>query len=498
MDVDLAALFRPATAHPSGWRRMPAVARDSMVATSHPLATLAGLRALDAGGNAVDAALAGAAVLCVAEPMATGIGGDAFAIVWSADVLHGLNGSGRAPAVVDEVRVEERGPRSVTVPGAVRAWADLAERFGRLGLDAALSVAIDLAERGLACTPRVADLWAANRFAPWPAPRAGETYRLPELAATLRRIGESGPAALYEGPVAEAIASACWLSESDLAAHEGEWVEPLRYDYRGVEICELPPNGQGAAALLALALYDGLPPGIHSQIEAMKLAFADAHRYIADEPLPAFLLEPSHLAERRALVSPDRALDPGPSTPPRGGTTYLCAVDGDGTAVSLIQSLYMGFGSGVVAPGTGVVLQNRGACFVETEGHPNRLAPSRRPFHTIIPGALLEGGRLLGPFGVMGGPMQPQGHFQVVTRLVDHGDDPQAALDAPRFRVVEGRSVELEPGLWHDEDALRRLGHEVVRANVQHSFGVGQAILRLRDGWVGGSDGRGDGFAAGR
>jgi gamma-glutamyltranspeptidase/glutathione hydrolase len=498
VETDLDALFRPGSARPSGWRRMPAVSGESMVATSHPLATRAGLRALEAGGNAVDAALASAAALCVAEPMATGVGGDAFAIVWADGSLHGLNGSGRSPAAVEELRVDERGPRSVTVPGAVCAWSDLAERFGRLGLDRVLSDAIDLAETGLACTARIADLWGRNPFAPWPAPRAGEAYRLPELGATLRRIAESGPAAFYEGVVAEAIASVSWLEESDLAAHAGEWVDPLRFDYRGVDVCELPPNGQGAAALLALALYDGLPPGLHSQIEAMKLAFADAYRYIGDEPLPSFFLDPSHLAERRALVSAEHALDPGPSMPPRGGTTYLCAVDGDGTAISFIQSLYMGFGSGVVAPGTGVVLQNRGACFVETEGHPNRLAPSRRPFHTIIPGMLLEDGRLLGPFGVMGGPMQPQGHFQVVVRLVDHGDDPQAALDAPRFRVVEGRAVELEPGLWRDQEALTRLGHEVARADTQHSFGVGQVILRHEDGWLGGSDGRGDGFAAGR
>jgi gamma-glutamyltranspeptidase/glutathione hydrolase len=498
MDVDLTALFRPGTAHPSGWRRMPAVSGESMVATSHPAATLAGLRALDAGGNAVDAALAAAAALCVAEPMATGIGGDAFAIVWADGGLHGLNGSGRSPAVIDEVMVDTRGPRSVTVPGAVRAWADLAERFGRLGLDAVLGPAIDLAERGLACSARIADRWAHNPVAPWRAPKTGERYRLPELGATLRRIADEGPDAFYHGAVAEAIAAASWLDVSDLASHAGEWVEPLRYDYRGVDVCELPPNGQGAAALLALALYDGLPPGLHSQIEAMKLAFADAYRYIADEPLPSFVLEPSHLAARRALVRADRALDPVPSSPPRGGTTYLCAVDGDGRAISFIQSLYDGFGSGVVAPGTGVVLQNRGACFVETEGHPNRLAPGRRPFHTIIPGMLLEGGKLLGPFGVMGGLMQPQGHFQVVMRLVDHGDDPQAALDAPRFRVVEGRTVQLEPGLWRDEETLRLLGHDVARGDGPHPFGVGQAILRLGDGWVGGSDGRGDGFAAGR
>lgn len=498
MEADLDALFSAEGVRSSGWRRMPSVAGESMVASSHPRATLAGLAALDRGGNAVDAALAAAAVLCVAEPMATGIGGDAFAIVWADGRLHGLNGSGRSPAAIDEVRVDERGPRSVTVPGAVRAWADLADRFGRLGLDAVLAPAIDFAEGGGPCTARIAHFWARNEFAPWPAPRTGERYRLPELGATLRRIAEEGPSALYSGPVAEAIASVSWLEEPDLAAHVGEWVEPLRLEYRGVEVCELPPNGQGAAALLALGLYDGLPPGLHSQIESMKLAFADAHRFIADEPLPGFLLDAAHLAERRSLVREDVALEPPPSTPPRGGTTYLCAVDGDGMAVSLIQSLYMGFGSGVVAPGTGVVLQNRGACFVEEEGHPNRLAPSRRPFHTIIPGMLLESGRLLGPFGVMGGPMQPQGHFQVVLRLVDHGDNPQAALDAPRFRFVEGRTVELEPGLWEEAESLRRRGHDVVLADVQHGFGVGQAILRLGDGWIGGSDGRGDGFAAGR
>jgi gamma-glutamyltranspeptidase/glutathione hydrolase len=499
VELDLAAAFRAGNAHPSGWRRVPAVSGESMVATSHPLATLAGLRALDRGGNAVDAALAAAAVLCVAEPMATGIGGDAFALVWERGALHGLNGSGRAPAVVDEIRVDERGPRSVTVPGAVRAWADLAQRFGRLGLDAALDVAVDLAADGLACTARVADLWVRSGAAPWRAPAAGERYRLRELGAALRRIADEGPDALYRGEVAEAIAAVTWLETDDLAAHRGEWVEPIRYDYRGVEVCELPPNGQGAAALLALALYDGLPPGLHSQIEAMKLARADAHRHIADEPLPPFLLDPGHLASRRQLVRQDRALHPAPSTPPRGGTTYLCAVDAGGLAVSFIQSLYMGFGSGVVAPGTGVVLQNRGACFVEDEGHPNQLAPSRRPFHTIIPGMLLEGGELLGPFGVMGGPMQPQGHFQVVARVVDHGDDPQAALDAPRFRVDAGRTVELEPGLWPEEERLARLGHDVVRASAPHGFGVGQMILRGGGGgWIGGSDSRGDGFAAGR
>jgi gamma-glutamyltranspeptidase/glutathione hydrolase len=497
VDVDLEALFHPGSARGSGWRRMPAVSGDAMIATSHPLASAAGLEAFRAGGNAVDAALAAAVVLTVAEPTDNGPGGDAFAIVWHDGRLHGLNGSGRSPGRLDAPQVDETGPRSVTVPGAVRAWADLAGRFGRLGLERALEHGAVLALRGAACTARIAHKWALAPTPPFPAPALGERFVVPDLAETLRLLAADGPDAFYRGRVAEAIAAACWLEEGDLAAHRSEWVEPLRYDYRGVEVCELPPNGQGAAALLALALYDGLEPGLHSQIEAMKLAFADAHAYVADGPLPVGLLEPAHLAARRALVDPARALEPEPSVLPRGGTTYLCAVDGNGNAISLIQSLYGRFGSGIVAPGTGVVLQNRAAGFVETEGHPNRLGPGRRPFHTIIPGMLLEDGELLGPFGVMGGPMQPQGHMQVVLRLVDHGDDPQAALDAPRWRVDGGLDVQLEPGLWGSLDQLAALGHRVRRADVVHDFGVGQAILRLGDALIGGSDGRGDGFAAG-
>ena len=498
MRLDLEALFRAGAAHPSGWRRMPAVAGEAMIATSHPLATAAGLAAFGEGGNAVDAALAAAAVLTVAEPTDNGVGGDAFALVWHDGRLHGLNGSGRSPRVLDELRVDGTGPRSVTVPGAVRAWGDLAERFGRLGLDRALSHAAELAKHGVACSARIADKWARAAQAPFPAPGVGGRFVIPDLAQTLARLAADGPDAFYQGQVAAAIAATSWLDEQDLADHRSEWVEPLRYDYRGVEVCELPPNGQGAAALIALALYDGLEPGLHSQLEATKLALADVYAHVGDVPLPIELLDPRHLAGRRSLVDPARALDPAPSVLPRGGTTYLCAVDADGTAISLIQSVFGTFGSGVVAPGTGIVLQNRGAGFVEDAAHPNRLAPGRRPFHTIIPGMLLEGGGLLGPFGVMGGAMQPQGHFQVVLRLVDHGDDPQAALDGPRWRVGAGRAVELEPGLWHTEEALAALGHDVRRATVQHPFGVGQVILRIGDALVGGSDGRGDGFAAGR
>jgi gamma-glutamyltranspeptidase/glutathione hydrolase len=467
-----------------------------MVATSHPLATRAGVRALERGGNAVDAALAAAAVLTVAEPTDNGPGGDAFTLVWHEGELHGLNGSGRSPAELDDPRADVAGPRSVTVPGAVRAWADLAERFGRLGLDAALVPAADLAERGLACTARIADKWARAPRAPWPAPRPGERYRLPELAATFRLLAEQGPDAFYRGRVAEAIAASTWLSVDDLAAHASEWVEPLRRDYRGVTVCELPPNGQGVAALLALAVYEGLEPSLHAQVEAMKLAFADVHAHVADGPLPGWFLRAEHVDALRARYDPARAGAPRPWRPPRSDTTYLCVVDADRTAVSLIQSVYESFGSGVVAPGTGVILQNRAACFTEEEGHPNALAPRKRPFHTIIPGLLLAEGELLGPFGVMGGPMQPQGHFQLISHLVDDRLDPQGALDMPRWRVDPGGVVALEPNLWRKAEMLERLGHRVARSKLPHGFGVGQCILAIGEALVGGSDGRGDGYAA--
>ena len=467
------------------------------MATSHPLATRAGVRALERGGNAADAALAATAMLCVAEPGHTGLGGDLFAQIWWDGELHGLNGSGRSPAELPELVVYATGPRSVTVPGAVRAWADLADRYGLLGLDAALADAIGAAERGVAATERVARDWAASDRAPWPAPRVAQVYALPELARTLRRIAGDGPAGFYAGEVAEAIAGSSWLSVDDLAAHRSEWVEPLRVRYRDVEVCELPPNGQGAAALIALGLLEGLPDTLHSRIEATKLALADAYAWVADGPLPEFLLEPEQLVERRALVSPERALDPRPSVPQRSGTTYLCAVDADRNAVSLIQSTYEHFGSGVLAGDTGVVLQNRGACFVETEGHPNRIAPAKRPFHTIIPGMLLRDDSLLGPFGVMGGAMQAQGHVQLVHAMIEGGLDPQRALDEPRFRVEDGKRVALEPGLWIEAPELRELGHDVDLAEDEQGFGVGQCIRVDGDALVGGSDGRGDGHVSG-
>ena len=480
-----------ATSGASGWCRLPTIAAEAMVATSHPLATRAGVRALEAGGNAVDAALAAAAMLTVCEPPHNGVGGDAFAQVWFDGALHGLNGSGRAPAHIDRPTVDAAGPRSVTVPGAVRAWADLAERFGRLGLDAALAGAVDAARNGVAATARIAEHWrAAEAHAPWPAPRPGERYRLPDLAATLEAIAQDGPAALYEGPVAAAIAAASWLTEDDLAAHRSEWVTPLRRAYRGVEVCELPPNTQGAAALVALGIADGLDGSLHGDVEAVKLGLDWAARAIGDAPV-----ELPDVDALRARIAADAASDT--RVWPGAGTTYLCAIDRERNAISHIQSIFAGFGSGVRVGETGIALHNRGAGFTEEEGHPNRIAAGRRPFHTIIPGLLLRDGGLLGVFGVMGAAMQAQAHFQVVRRVVDEGLDPQAALDAARFRAHGGRRLEVEPGLAGEVEGLRARGHDVRVADAPHGFGVGQMIVADGDALVGGSDGRADGHAAG-
>ncbi|HET6173613.1 MAG TPA: gamma-glutamyltransferase family protein [Gaiellales bacterium] len=493
-----------------------------MVATSQPLATQAGLRALERGGNAIDAALAAAAVLCVVEPMSTGVGGDCFALVWRDGELTGLNASGRAPAAADPdamgTAIPVRGPLSITAPGAVAGWAALAERHGRLGLDRALADAIAFAERGFAVTPVIAGYWAAAardlaqyeeaRDLLLPAPGVGQIVHQPELAATLRRIASEGADGFYRGVVADAITRVTPLSHEDLQASHAEWVEPLRKHYRGVEVCEIPPNGQGVAALQALGILEGLDhtggsalERVHLQAEAMKLAFADAERHVHDGPLPARYLDEEYLAARRALIDPGRAGSPPAGALERSGTVYLCAVDEDRNACSLIQSVYHGFGSLVAAPGTGVVLQNRGHCFTLEPGHPNRLAPGKRPYHTIIPGLLLRDGALLGPFGVMGGHMQPQGHLQVVSHMVDRGLDPQAALDEPRWRLdrVErhGWTLALEEPFYGMATALAQRGHRVLCDPAPESFGGGQAVLVRGDALIGGSESRKDGVALG-
>jgi gamma-glutamyltranspeptidase / glutathione hydrolase len=464
--------------------RPPAVAAGAMVATSQPLATRAGLRALERGGNAADAALAAAAVLCVTEPMSTGIGGDCFAQVWRDGRLEALDAAGPAPTSAEPLEpVEESGPRSVTVPGAVAGWAALAERYGRLGLDVCLSDAIDAAEGGFAVAARTAGLWQRTGGPLGPPPAVGDVVGAPELAATLRRIAEDGPTAFYAGDVAQAICSVSWLGAEDLASYEPRWVEPLRLEYKGVEVCELPPPTQGVCALEALGLLERSSPGLAGKIRCVQLALEDALARVRDGADVSELISPAFLDARRGRPAVGE---------PAGGTVYLCAVDADRTAVSFIQSLFDPFGSGIVAPGTGVVLQNRGACFSVS----GAVEPGRRPYHTIIPGMLLRDGELMGPFGVMGGFIQAQAHAQLVSAIVDDALDPQAALDRPRFRV-ERDLVRLEEGLWEHESDLQRLGYATVRETDTSCFGGGQAILVVGDALVGGSDSRKDGYAGG-
>ncbi|MEM9564993.1 MAG: gamma-glutamyltransferase family protein [Actinomycetota bacterium] len=531
--------------YPFASRRSAVLATGGVVATSQPLAAQAGLGVLADGGTAVDAAIATAAVLTVVEPCSNGLGSDAFALVWADGELHGLNGSGRWPAAssADELRaaghraMPERGWTPVTVPGAVDSWHELHGRFGRLPIDRILAPAIRYATEGHPLSSVVARQWAASadffaravrdlpELAGWAtvfapdgrAPGAGEVWRSPGHARGLTCLAENGLRDFYEGEVAAAIADDAAetggrLTADDLAAHHAEWVEPIGVDYRGHRVWEIPPNGQGIAALLALGMLERtdladrpqIDPGAwHLQIEAMKLAFADSDTYVGDQqrvdvPVDG-LLDPAYLTERAALIG-DRA-GPAPNGEPRrGGTVYLCAADADGMMISFIQSNYMGFGSGVVVPSHGISLQNRGAGFVLDQGHPNEAAPGRRPRHTIIPGFLTRAdGTPVGPFGVMGGEMQPQGHLQVVSAMVDHARNPQAALDAPRWQVERDGRVRLEPQV-PDEivDGLRARGHEVTVESGRMAFGRGQIIVRSPDGvYAAGSEPRADGCAVG-
>ena len=541
-------------------RRQPVLARNGAVATSQPLAAQAGLAILRAGGNAVDAAVATAAALTVVEPCSNGLGSDAFALVWDGGRLHGLNGSGRPPARLTAaalrdlglVAVPDVGWASVTVPGAVRAWADLHARFGRLPFAELLAPAIALAREGFPVSPVVAWGWTrgvragADRlaretdasasgflphFAPGGrAPRVGETWRSDALAATLGALAASGGDAFYTGDLAARIVAFAattggHLAAADLAGHRSEWVEPLAAPYRDHEVWEIPPNGQGIAALLALRILDGFDPADvagfgraggpvspdaaptptawHRQVEAVKLALADAHALVGDPAVVdvpvAALLSDAHAARRRGLIG-TRAVPPSPVDPRASDTVYLCTADGEGQLVSFIQSNFAGFGSQIVVPGTGIALQNRGAGFSLEPGHPNELAPGKRPFHTIIPGFLTRGGHPVGPFGVMGGHMQAQGHVQVVVDTVDLGDDPQTALGRPRWfwdAASERVLVEATAG-GTVVDALRDRGHDVAVAPHAAVFGRGQAIWRLEGGTlVAGSEPRADGVAAG-
>ena len=516
--------------------RSPMMARN-VVATSQPLAAQAGLRMLLAGGNAVDAALAAAITLTVVEPTSNGIGGDAFAIVHDGKELHGLNASGRSPQALDTRRFEGmdsmplRGWDSVTVPGAVSAWVELSRSFGRLPFERLFEPAVHYAAEGFQVGPVTARAWsrAATVFKEFEefgrvflpegrTPRPGELFRNPDQAATLAEIAGTDGASFYEGDLAAKIVAAARaegavMSEGDLANQRADWVGTVSTSYRGHELHEIPPNGQGIAALMALGIlrqFDlpGTPvdsaDSLHLQVEAMKLAFADCYRYVADpahmEVAAAELLADDYLAGRAKLIDPRRASDPGHGVPGRGGTVYLTAADDDGMMVSFIQSNYHGFGSGVVIPGTGIAMQNRGAGFVLEDGHPNRVAGGKRPFHTIIPAFLTRGGDPLMSFGVMGGPMQAQGHVQMVVRVVDHGQNPQAASDAPRWQVLGGTRVSIEGGLPDAVlDDLAGRGHELSSSTIgaDFAFGGAQLIYRTEDGYIAGSDGRKEGQAVG-
>ncbi|MEO5700472.1 MAG: gamma-glutamyltransferase family protein [Casimicrobiaceae bacterium] len=516
-------------------RRQPICARN-VVATSQPLAVQAGLAMLQRGGNAVDAALAAAIALTVVEPCSNGLGSDLFAIVWDGRELVGLNASGRAPAAVTRERyagrraMPERGWEPVTIPGAVSGWAALAQRYGRVPFDALFAPAIHYAHDGYHVSPVVASKWQAavsvlpthlgfpETFLPrGRAPHPGELFSCPAMARTLERIAATQGNAFYRGELAEAMVAHAHAHEAahtldDFASHSIDWVRPLGLDYGGATVHEIPPNGQGIAAQMALgmlrafdlsALHPDSVESQHLQIEAMKLAFADAHRYVSDprtmQVAPADLLDPDYLASRAQLIHRNRAQDFGPGDPPRGGTVYLCAADGDGMMVSLIQSNYMGFGSGVVVPGTGISLQNRGAGFTLELRHPNEVGGGKRPYHTIIPGFLTQDGAPLAAFGVMGGPIQPPGHVQTLVRLLDYGMNPQAALDAPRWKVSGRMSIDLEPSASPAlRDGLRALGHKLSAVEDSYmDFGAGQYIVRIEDGYIGASDPRRDGCAAG-
>lgn len=470
--------------------RPPAVATNAMASTSSPQATRAALGVLEAGGNAADAAIAAAAVLCVTEPMNTGIGGDCFALVAQGGSYFALDAAGPAPLAASPTQpVEQQGPRSVTVPGAPAGWAALSERFGRMGLDACLKYAIDAAEKGVAVSVRAAGLW--NSEAPCPegvgpaTVRVGEVVTMPEMAHSLRLIAEFGPSAVYTGRIAEAIASVTWLTEDDLARFGPKWVEPLRAHYRGHTVFEMPPPTQGVAALEALLLLEGLEPSLANQVRCVQLALEDAATHVRDGADVTSLLTPEFVRARRTEVA--RAV-------PRvdAGTSHLCVVDSDRMAVSFIQSLFHGFGSKVVAPGTGIVLQNRGACF----SIGGRVVPGKRPYHTIIPAIIARGEEFLAAFGVVGGHLQAQAHVQLVSSLVDGGLDVQQALDRPRFRV-DGSTVRLEEGLWSDAPALETAGFTTICSSDWTEFGCGQVAADDGGVLVGASDPRMDGYAAG-
>lgn len=507
----------------------------NMVATSQPLAVQAGIRALQSGGNAVDAALASAITLTVVEPTMNGIGSDAFCILWDGESLHGLNASGRSFKAMQindfqgQSSMPERGWDTVTVPGAVSAWVALSDRFGKLPFERLFEDAVQYADEGFQVTPITARLWdeAKSIFGGYEgfgaflpnglAPGTGELFRFSDQARTLQKIASSHGESFYRGELAECMVRASQrdggrMTMADLEEHECEWVEPISHDYHGYTLHEIPPNGQGLGALIMLGILeytqiDEYAPdsvdALHCQIECMKLAFADTFRYVSDPACSDMdvqrLLDSKYLASRARLVDMSRSAEPNPGIPPGSGTVYLTTADASGMMVSFIQSNYAGFGSGIVIPGTGISLQNRGAAFNLQEGHPNCLAGGKRPFHTIIPAFLSRAGKPMMSFGVMGAHMQAQGHAQMLIRVLDQGLSPQAAIDAPRWQVCRDNSILLEAGYGDKvREGLRSRGHIVHDFEFEQIFEMGgaQMILKTESGYVGGSDPRKDGMVS--
>ncbi len=529
-------------------RRSMVIARRGMVAASNPLASQAGLAILRQGGNAADAAIAAAAVMNVTAPASTGIGGDCFALYYDARTkqITALNGSGRAPAAasIDHLAslgitdsIPERSVHAVTVPGAAMGWHDLLARHGTMTLADVLVDAIYYAEQGYAVSPVFGASWGLPRVqkflqeSPYTedylpggkSPSVGQVVRLPGLARTFRAVAEGGPEAFYTGEIAQAIVQTVQelggvMTLDDLKNHRSTWGDSISVDYNGITVHEHPPNGQGLAALQALNVVRGFnlagmpwddPERLHLMVEAMRLAFADARRYIADPDAMdisvAALLSDDYADQRRMLIDPNKAQHPSFGIPPNtSDTIYLCVVDGEGNACSFINSLYMGFGSGIVAKGTGIFLQNRGANFVLDAGHPNAYGGNKRPYHTIIPGMATKDSELWAAFGVMGGFMQPQGHLQVITAMIDDLLNPQEALDRPRWCLTEGTSgseLAIEEGISFKTMAkLAEMGHIIrpVSGQGRALFGSGQIIRRDAQTGVlfGGSDPRKDGLVA--
>ena len=524
--------------HKYSSKRNLVYAKNGMVAVSHPLAAQAGIDIMKSGGNAIDAAIGTAAALTVVEPTSNGIGGDAFALVWTKGKLYGLNASGPSPKALTFEALEELGLDTmptygfipVTVPGVPSAWNELSKKFGKLTLEEALEPSVNLARHGHPVAPTVGKYWdkayeiyseklKGEEFDHWfktfapkgRAPRVGEIWTSLDQAKTLEEIGKTNAESFYRGNLADKIDRFSrqyggYIRKEDLEEYKPEWVEPIKVNYKGYDIWEIPPNGHGIVALMALNILNNFDleekdsvETYHTIMEGMKLAFADGHEYIGDSNHMKVkveeLLSREYGKERGKLIG-EKALMPEAGQPKKGGTVYFATADGEGNMVSYIQSNYTGFGSGLVVPGTGIALHNRGNNFNVKKDHCNCVGPGKKPYHTIIPGFMSKDGEAIGPFGVMGGFMQPQGHVQLVTSLVDFHLNPQDALDAPRWQWIKDRTISVEQCFPnHIAQSLMEKGHDIVSQVDSGSFGRGQIIWRNEDGVLcGGTESRADGY----